>query len=192
MRERSNPRTTCFTQTARVMSSLNRSSEDITLADWVKQVVRVLERSRMSSEVGDRHGVQVLDAMDARGLPFRALFVLGLNEKVFPRSVQEDPFLRDADRTVLARDLGFKIPCKLEGFDEERLLFTLLLRSARERVVLSYQRADRDGRPMVPSGYLAELKPHAGGSELRIKRRPTERWAEQPVAPRPSACPGRP
>jgi len=160
------------------VASLDRLSEDITLADWVKQVVRVLERSRMSSEVGDRHGVQVLDAMDARGLPFRALFVLGLNEKVFPRSVQEDPFLRDADRTVLARDLGFKIPCKLEGFDEERLLFALLLRSARERVVLSYQRADRDGRPMVPSGYLAELKPHAGGSELRIKRRPTERWAE--------------
>ena len=159
------------------VASLDRLSEDITLADWVEQVVRVLERSRVPSETGDRHGVRVLDAMDARGVPFRALFVLGLNEKVFPRSVQEDPFLRDADRTVLARDLGFKIPCKLEGFDEERLLFALLLRSARERVVLSYQRADRDGRPMVPSGYLAELKPHVGGSELRIKRRPTERWA---------------
>ncbi|TLY39762.1 MAG: hypothetical protein E6K59_11730, partial [Nitrospirae bacterium] len=168
------------------VASLDRLSEDITLADWVEQVVRVLERSPVPSEAGDRHGVQVLDAMAARGVPFRALFVLGLNEKVFPRSVQEDPFLRDADRAVLARDLGFKIPCKLEGFDEERLLFALLLRSARERVVLSYQRADRDGRPIVPSGYLAELKPHAGGSELRIKRRPTERWAEQPFAQRPS------
>ena len=170
------------------VASLDHLSEDITLADWVEQVVRVLERSPVPSEAGDRHGVQVLDAMAARGVPFRALFVLGLNEKVFPRSVQEDPFLRDADRAVLARDLGFKIPCKLEGFDEERLLFALLLRSARERVVLSYQRADRDGRPMVPSGYLAELKPHAGGSELRIKRRPTERWAEQPFAQRPSDC----
>src|SRR5207245_2879222 len=68
------------------------------------------------------------------------------------------------------------------------LLFALLLRSARERVVLSYQRADRDGRPMVASGCVAELKPHAGGSELRIKRRPTERWAEQPFAQRPSDC----
>src|SRR5439155_9834889 len=85
-------------------------------------------------------------------------------------------FLRDADRVILARDLGYKIPCKLEGFEEERLLFALLLRSAREQVFLSYQRADRDGRTTVPSGYLAELKPHVGGSELRIKRRPTERW----------------
>src|SRR5712692_2604553 len=170
------------------VASLEQLSEDITLADWVKHVVRVLERAHVPSAAGDRDEVQVLDAMDARGVPFRALFVLGLNEKVFPRSVQEDPFLRDADRAVLARDLGFKIPCKLEGFDEERLLFALLLRSARERVVLSYQRADRDGRPMVPSGYLAELKPHAGGSELRIKRRPTERWVEQPFAQRPSDC----
>src|SRR5881397_3375553 len=159
------------------VASLEQLSETITLTDWVEHVVRVLERARVSSAAGDRHGVQVLDAMDARGVPFRALFVLGLNEKVFPRSVQEDPFLRDADRVVLARDLGFKIPCKLEGFEEERLLVALLLRSARERVVLSHQRADRDGRPMVPSGYLAELKPHVGGSELRIKRRPTERWA---------------
>src|SRR5437773_3561011 len=170
------------------VASLEQLSETITLTDWVEHVVRVLERARVPSAAGDRHGVQVLDAMDARGVPFRALFVLGLNEKVFPRSVQEDPFLRDADRIVLARDLGFKIPCKLEGFEEERLLVALLLRSARERVVLSYQRADRDGRAMVPSGYLAELKPHVGESELRIKRRPTERWTERPVARRPSDC----
>jgi ATP-dependent helicase/nuclease subunit B len=168
------------------VASLEQLSEDISLADWVEHVVRVLERARVPSAVGDRHGVQVLDAMDARGLPFRALFVLGLNEKVFPRSVQEDPFLRDADRAVLARDLGFKIPCKLEGFDEERLLFALLLRAARERIVLSYQRADRDGRAMVPSGYLAELKPHVGESEVRVTRRPTQRWTEWPFAQRPS------
>jgi ATP-dependent helicase/nuclease subunit B len=168
------------------VASLEQLSEAITLADWVEHVVRVLERARVPSAAGDRHGVQVLDAMDARGVLFRALFVLGLNEKVFPRSVQEDPFLRDTDRVVLARDLGFKIPCKLEGFEEERLLFALLLRSARERVVLSYQRADRDGRMMVPSGYLAELKPHVGESELRITRRPTERWTARPFAQRPS------
>src|SRR2546428_12257508 len=39
---------------------------------------------------------------------------------------------------------------------------------------------------MVPSGYLAELKPHVGESELRITRRPTLRWTERPFAQRPS------
>src|SRR2546428_6902437 len=108
--------------------------------------------------------------MAARGVPFRALFVLGLNEKVFPRSVQEDPFLRDADRAVLARDLGFKIPRKLEGLDEDRLHFAILLRPARDRAALSNQLSDRDVRPMVPSGYPAELNPHPGGSAIRSKR----------------------
>src|SRR2546427_748572 len=172
-------------------ASLEQLSEAITLADWVEHVVRVLERARVPSAAGDRHGVQVLDAMDARGVPFRALFVLGLNEKVFPRSVQEDPFLRDADRVVLARDLGFKIPCKLEGFEEERLLFALLLRSARERVVLSYQRADRDGRMMVPSGYLAELTPHDGMVGVaRAHWRMLERHGVSPTAlERYAQCP---
>jgi ATP-dependent helicase/nuclease subunit B len=168
----------CLSQVA----TLDQLSEEVPLADWTKHVVRVLEHARLPSETRDQVGVQVLDAMAARGVPFRALFVLGLNEKVFPRSIREDAFLRDVDREVLANDLGYKISCKLEGFDEERLLFALLLRSVRDQLVLSYQRADCDGRVMVPSGYLAELKPLLGKTECRIKRRPTERWSERPFA----------
>lgn len=160
---------------------LTQLDEEVSLEACTDFLVRLLERARLPSTRRDLPGVQVLDAMDARGLPFRALFVLGLNEKVFPRSLQEDAFLRDADREVLARDLGYKIGRKQEdGFEEERLLFALLLRSARERLYLSYQRADRNGRIMVPSGYLAELKPQLAEPERAIKRRPTERWAERP------------
>jgi len=162
------------------VADLDLLQEEIPLADWVAHVIRVLERSPAPSENLDLPGVQVLDAMGARGVPFRALFVIGLNEKAFPRFVQEDAFLRDADRESLARDLGYKIPRKLEGFDEERLLFALLLRSAKTRLYLSYQRADRDGRTMVPSGYLAEMAPQIGETEWLIKRRPTERWADRP------------
>ena len=158
--------------------------EEVSLKDWTDLMVRALERARLPSETRNHAGVQVLDAMDARGVPFRALFVLGLNEKVFPRSIREDALLRDADREVLARDLGFKIPLKLDGFEEERLLFALLLRSATERLYLSYQRADRAGRTLVPSGYLLELQRDMGSErERRIKRRPSERWAEWPYEP---------
>ena len=162
--------------------------EDVSLKDWTDLMVRALERARLPSETRNQAGVQVLDAMDARGVPFRALFILGLNEKVFPRPIREDALLRDADREVLARDLGFKIPLKLDGFEEERLLFALLLRSARDRLYLSYQRADRAGRTLVPSGYLLELQREmgsagAGERERKIKRRPSERWAEWPYEP---------
>ena len=169
------------------VKKLDVLGEDVSLKDWTDLMVRALERTRLPSETRNQTGVQVLDAMDARGVPFRALFVLGLNEKVFPRSIREDALLRDADREVLAGDLGFKIALKLDGFEEERLLFALLLRSAQERLYLSYQRADRAGRTLVPSGYLIELQRemgHAGAErERKIKRRPSERWAEWPYEP---------
>ena len=69
--------------------------------------------------------MKVLDAMSARGIPFRALFILGLNEKVFPRAISEEPFMRDHIRRRLSEVLGNLIPEKLRGFEEERLLFLL-------------------------------------------------------------------
>ena len=91
-------------------------------------------------------------------LSFRALFVLGMNEGVFPRTIREDAFLRDRDREVLERDLGYKVNQKLTAFDEEKLLFTLLVGAARERLYCSFQRADDDGRALAPSWYIGELK----------------------------------
>ena len=176
------------------VETLDLLDEEIALEDWCEHVVRVLEGARVPSETQGLAGIQVLDAMAARGFRFRALFVIGLNDKVFPRSMQEDAFLRDADRDILCRDLGYKIPRKLDGFDEERLLFALLLRSVRERLYLSYQRADRNGRALSPSGYLVQLQrelydPGAPGSqdarhEVAIRRRPTERWTSWPYDPR--------
>ena len=103
-------------------------------------------------------GVRVLDAMSARGLSFRAVFLLGMNEKGFPRVIQEDAFLRDRHRRVLGETFGYKIDEKLAGYDEERLLFALLKHAARQRMYLLYQRADQEGRPLAPSPYLTEFQ----------------------------------
>src|SRR5262245_29280293 len=45
----------------------------------------------------DNGGVRVLDAMQARGLAFDALFLIGFNSGLLPRRGVEDPFLPDAD-----------------------------------------------------------------------------------------------
>jgi ATP-dependent helicase/nuclease subunit B len=107
----------------------------------------------------------VLNATAARGLSFRALFILGLNEGIFPRTIREDAFLRDRDREILERDLGYKVNPKLAGFDEEKLIFALLVGAAREKLYCSFQRADDNGRVLAPSWYLSELK-KALGSDL--------------------------
>lgn len=119
-------------------------------------------------------GVRVLDAMAARGLPFRALWVLGMNERVFPRYILEDAFLSDGVRARITHRLGSRMPAKLEGYDEEKLLFRLLRDSASEALVFSYQRSDDRGRLQVPSVFLG------GVTGTALPRRPGEKLKAVP------------
>jgi ATP-dependent helicase/nuclease subunit B len=146
------------------LSGLNAVGSDVALADFGHTFQHWLERSAIARDKRNIDGVLVLDATAARGLAWRALFVLGMNEGVFPRTIREDPFLRDRDREVLERDLGYKVNQKLAAFDEEKLLFNLLVNAARERLYCSFQRADDAGRALPPSWYLGELKRALGGA----------------------------
>jgi RecB family exonuclease len=136
-------------------------------------------------------GVAVLDAMAARGRPGRVLFLLGLNEKHFPRVVREDPFLRDAARRAVAGVLGHTMAEKLAGYDEEKLLLALLLGSARERVVCTYQRSDEEGKVQVPSLYLREIRRAVFGIPFPDSERPhtLERAIPRRLADRLAAAP---
>ncbi len=156
---------------------------DLSWEEWTELFRRVLDETRIPIEEDRRQGVRVLDAMTARGMTVRALFVLGMNEKVFPRYVREDPFLRDRQRAVLESTLGYKIDEKLAGHEEEVLLFELLSRSATHRLYLSYQRADETGRVMAPSGFIAMAMRDSrfiGKVEKSIPRRLTMQISEQP------------
>jgi len=156
---------------------------DLSWEEWVELFRRVLDETSIPIEEDRHQGVQVLDAMTARGGTVRALFVLGMNEKFFPRYVREDPFLRDRQRVVLESTLGYKIDEKLAGHEEELLLFELLSRSVINRLYLSYQRADETGRIMAPSAFIAKAMRDSrfvGKPEETVPRRLTLRISEQP------------
>ena len=154
-----------------------------------------LERTTVTEDRRNRDGVMVLGATAARGLSFRALFVLGMNEGVFPRTIREDAFLRDRDREVLETDLGYKVNQKLTGYDEEKLLFTLLVGAGRERLYCSYQRADDNGRALAPSWYVDELKQALASQGVEcevvtIPRSLTEKAAASPFDRQELLLPG--
>ncbi len=139
---------------------------------------------------GESAGVEVLDAMALRCRSFRAVVLIGMHEGGFPRPVRQDPFLGDAARAELGRRHGLHFPLKEAGYLEERLLFALALSAARERLTVIRQRSDDEGRPLVPSWYLQELR-RAGGAppesdDLRVPRRLGDRLAspEAPVTAR--------
>lgn len=140
------------------MAALDVVNDQVSLTEFGQTFEHWLERSTLHGGAQAQGGVRVLSATAARGLSFRALFMLGLNEGIFPRTIREDAFLRDSERTLLETTLGNKINPKLAAFDEEKLLFALLAGAARERLYCSFQRADDAGRALAPSWYLAELK----------------------------------
>lgn len=155
----------------------DRISNEVPLREFLETFKRGLDSKSLPMGDDNIAGVQVLDAMAARGIPFKVLFILGMNEKVFPRNIQEDPFLRDSARGVLERGLGYKITEKLYGYEEEKLLFYLLLSSARERVCLFYQRTDESGQVRVPSWYLSEMRRGYPVQETRVPRRMVDKFS---------------
>ena len=169
-----------FSESLHELKRLGDIRCEVSLADFDAAFRRLMEDVVLPLESTQGDGVQVLDAMAARGVPFRALYVLGLNEKVFPRYIHEDAFLRDQMRRLLEVDLGFKIQEKLAGYDEEKLLFYLLCNAARDEVTLLYQRADDKGRLLVPSGYLSDVESVIGQAEVAVPHRLTKKFAEVP------------
>lgn len=140
------------------LSALDAFISPVSLHHFIETFRRWLERASVKMTKRNTSGVAVMDAMAARGVPFKVLFLLGINEGVFPRAIREDAFLRDAHRRVLETTLGYKVGEKLAAYDEEKLLFTLLVASSREQLYCLYQRSDEQGKSLYPSWYLGELK----------------------------------
>src|SRR5437667_326682 len=85
---------------------------------------------------------------------FRAVSVPGLAERVAPQRPREDPLLLDDERRALDRAL---VDQEQRG-SAERLLLTIAIGAASERVYLSYPRLDvAETRARVPSFYALDV-----------------------------------
>jgi RecB family exonuclease len=130
----------------------------------------------------DNGGVRILDAMQARGLSFEALFLIGFNTGQVPRRAREDPFLGDGDRRLIRERLGAPLPIAREGIEEEQLLLAHLAGAARSRLTVSWQRADEAGKARAPSLALRELaRLTHGRADLRLLETAARRVPGEPA-----------
>ena len=95
----------------------------------------------------DEAAILVADVVQARGLPFRAVAVLGLAEGEFPATLREDPFLRDADRAAPARRVG--LPLELSTESAEAEFFYETITRPRERLLADPAAAGRQRRAVA-------------------------------------------
>src|SRR5262249_50721410 len=118
-------------------------------------------------------GVRAMTVADARGLDFEQVFIIGLNDGIFPTYHSEDPLipdeairklngpLRDALRRRIGRFApdapGPILPTHYDRNAEEPFLFFLAMSMPARAVVLSYSAADSVGTALRVSPFVAEV-----------------------------------
>jgi RecB family exonuclease len=165
-------------------------------------------------------GTVLTALMQARGLPFRAVIVPGLIERVFPQPPSLDPILLDHERVQLntafaasattsrrraagaassspRHALAPQLPEKADQTLEERLLFRLAIGAARERLVLTFPRIEAESaRERVPSYFLLRTLDALGEPRVAVAAQTLSqsslRVAREVLPPRGAVAPGRP
>lgn len=124
---------------------------------------------------GDEEGVSLVDAnVLVGGRKFRAAFVIGLVDRLFPRRGREDPFVRDWEREILNRYLPYPFLLRAHEQDHERWLFYTAAGSAQDRLYLCYSQSDASGRRNLPSTYVDEVDALFTRQVRRVAREPRE------------------
>ncbi len=100
--------------------------------------------------------ILVCDVLQARGVPFRAVAILGLAEGEFPKAVDEDPFLRDRDRLMLSETA--RLPLRPSTVSTEAEFFYEAVTRATDTLLLTRSRLADNGAEWQASPFWEELQ----------------------------------
>jgi len=107
----------------------------VTWADFLSDLRAVLLTTPVQRVTGREGRVLVTTVTEARGLPHKHVFILGLSEGVFPARVPEDPLYLDSERRAFA-ERGIPLQTQAERADDDGLFYEMLS-LARESLTLS-------------------------------------------------------
>ena len=134
-----------------------RAMEDVGPVDLAEVYGVLSERMRFlrREPARSRYGrVFVAGIGEIRGRSFKAVFLPGLAEGLFPKRAVEDPILLDTYRAQLANPMVDQA----ERVRKERMLLHMAVGAAEKHLIYSYPRMDvMQNRPRVPSFYALEL-----------------------------------
>ena len=103
-----------------------------------------------------RAEIVAADVVQARGVPFRAVAVLGLAEGEFPAVISEDAFLRDADRERMREGYGLSLEPSTQSAEAEFFYETVTRPS--ERLLLTRPRLADNGALWQASPFWEEVR----------------------------------
>jgi ATP-dependent helicase/DNAse subunit B len=140
-----------------------------------EQIVSALDRAQVRlGGIAESGRVAVVDLMRARTRRWQAVFILGLEEGVFPRRSTETPFLPDETRRELEAAGNGRRLVRPDPVSRDRYLFYTACTRAWRQLVLVREAADDDGRPHEPSPFYEEVRSRFDPADVALatKKRP--------------------
>lgn len=88
----------------------------------------------------------------------RASFVIGVNEGVFPKRMEQEGLLSDTEREWFTQ-IGFELaPTSKARLMDESYMAYRAFTTASEKLIVSYSSADEEGKALLPSLYVKRLQ----------------------------------
>jgi ATP-dependent helicase/DNAse subunit B len=131
------------------------AAQPIAYAHFLEEFASALDAATYEIEPTTHDAILAASVIQARGLAFRAVAVLGLAEGDFPQSEREDTLLRETDRKAL-RTAGLPLESRLRG-DEVSLFYQALTR-AQERLLITRPYLADDGQVWEASPYWRHIR----------------------------------
>jgi ATP-dependent helicase/DNAse subunit B len=121
-------------------------------------LVAMLEELGVEREPSaDVDAVPLLDPLQLRARRVRALFLCGLQERVFPAPAKAPPFLGDQERRSLAEGSGLLLERQPDWLARERYLFYACVSRPEELLALSWHTADDEGNASARSLFVDDV-----------------------------------
>ena len=132
--------------------------EKITIDKYQKIFKIGLKNSGLGKIPGTADQVILGDVDRSRSHKVRAVFILGLNDGVFPSSNKDEGFLNDSDREILKQD-GIELANgTIDNLYEDKFNIYKAFTTAEEKLYLSYSSSDKDGKSLRPSVLISQIK----------------------------------
>ena len=143
-------------------------------------ILDALEQLSVGGAQAPADAVWAGDVMKLRGRTFEHLFVIRMQDDLFPQRRVEDPLLPDSDRRLAGvREIG-------DGRAEEQLLFQLLFDATGGAVRFSYSGSDGFGKVLRRSQYLRRWTVDSGRWTRHAAASVTEAESRETVPRQPS------
>ncbi len=132
--------------------------EKMTFDKYVQILKTGLNNSGLGKIPGTQDQVIVGDVDRSRTHKVRAIFILGLNDGIFPSVNKDEGFLNDKDRDIL-KEHGIELAKgTLDRLYEDNFNIYKAFSTAEEKLYLSYASSDLEGKTLRPSILVSKIK----------------------------------